>query len=514
MENSEEFTEKPGSPGSVLRAAREEQGLSIQEVASQLNWQVIHVEAVEQNRFEELRGSLFARGYIRAYGRVLELPDAKLQTLLEYIELTPVEMEMIPNFRRTEVSYWQTPAVGIAVGIAVLLLLVLGLWTLSEQGYDWWLPATVLSPVMRRPSRQIRVGDVAVGGDAPISVQSMTNTETCDIEATVAQIESITEAGADIVRVSVPTMAAAEAFRRIRERVSAPLVADIHFDHKIALKVVEHGVDCLRINPGNIGREQKVRAVIDSCRDRGVPIRIGVNAGSLGKDIQRKYREPCAAALVESAMRHVDILDRLDYPDFKLSVKASEVFMAVESYRLIARQIDQPLHLGITEAGGLRGGTVKSAVGLGMLLMEGIGDTIRVSLAADPVEEVKVGFEILKSLKLRSNGINFIACPSCSRQNFDVIGAMNVLEQRLEDVRTPMDVAVIGCIVNGPGEAREADVGLTGASPSHLIYLAGEPDHKVDGGDFIDHLEQVIRRRAGELEAERAEAEKNLIHRA
>ena len=372
----------------------------------------------------------------------------------------------------------------------------------------------VVSPIKRRQTRQIQVGSVAVGGDAPISVQSMTNTETCDVEATVAQVNAIAEAGADIVRVSVPSMDAAEAFKAIRAQVSVPLVADIHFDYKIALKVAEYGVDCLRINPGNIGREEKVRAVIDSCRDKGIPIRIGVNAGSLGKDLQRKYGEPTAEALVESAMRHIDILDKLDYQEFKLSVKASEVFMAVEAYRLISKQIDQPLHLGITEAGGLRGGTVKSAVGLGMLLMDGIGDTIRVSLAADPVEEVKVGFEILKSLKLRTNGINFIACPSCSRQNFDVIKTMSSLEQRLEDVRTPMDVAVIGCIVNGPGEAREADVGLTGATPSNLIYIGGEPDHKVSNEDFIEHLEQVIRRRADELEEQRAADSEDLIYKA
>ncbi|MCP5203624.1 MAG: flavodoxin-dependent (E)-4-hydroxy-3-methylbut-2-enyl-diphosphate synthase [Pseudomonadales bacterium] len=368
-----------------------------------------------------------------------------------------------------------------------------------------------VNPIKRRASRQIMVGKVAVGGDAPISVQSMTNTETCDVEATVAQVRAIADAGADIVRVSVPSMDAAEAFREIRAQVSVPLVADIHFDHKIALKVAEYGVDCLRINPGNIGSDAKVRAVIDSARDRGIPIRIGVNAGSLGKDLQRKYGEPTAAALVESALRHVAILDKFDYPEFKVSVKASDVFMAVEAYRLLAKEIEQPLHLGITEAGGLRGGTVKSAVGLGMLLMDGIGDTIRISLAADPVEEVKVGFEILKSLKLRTNGINFIACPSCSRQNFDVIATMNTLEQRLEDVRTPMDVAVIGCIVNGPGEAREADIGLTGASPNNLIYVAGEPDHKVSNQDFVDHLEQVIRQRARELELERAAADDNLI---
>jgi len=370
------------------------------------------------------------------------------------------------------------------------------------------------SPIKRRVSRQIFVGNVPVGGDAPISVQSMTNTNTCDVAATVAQVRAIADAGADIVRISVPTMDAAEAFRQIRAQVTVPLVADIHFDHKIALKVAEYGVDCLRINPGNIGRDSKVRAVIDSARDKGIPIRIGVNAGSLGKDLQRKYGEPTPEALVESAMRHVDILDKFNYPEFKVSVKASGVFMAVAAYRLLAKQIDQPLHLGITEAGGLRGGTVKSAVGLGMLLMDGIGDTLRVSLAADPVEEVKVGFDILKSLQLRANGINFIACPSCSRQNFDVVGTMNILEQRLEDIRTPMDVAVIGCIVNGPGEAREADVGLTGASPNNLIYVAGEPHHKISNEDFIDHLEEVIRKRATELEQARAALEEQLIARS
>jgi (E)-4-hydroxy-3-methylbut-2-enyl-diphosphate synthase len=367
------------------------------------------------------------------------------------------------------------------------------------------------SPIKRRKSRQIMVGTVPVGGDAPISVQSMTNTETCDVQATVAQITAIAEAGADIVRVSVPSMDAAEAFREIRKASPVPLVADIHFDHKIALKVADYGVDCLRINPGNIGKEQKVREVIAACKDKGIPIRIGVNAGSLGKELMRKYPEPTSEALIESALKNVDILDRHNFPDFKVSVKASEVFMAVAAYRGLAEQIEQPLHLGITEAGALRGGTVKSAVGLGMLLMEGIGDTLRVSLAADPVEEVKVGFEILKSLKLRTNGINFIACPSCSRQNFDVIGTMNELERRLEDIRTPMDVAVIGCIVNGPGEAREADVGMTGATPNNLIYLDGEPDHKVSNNNFVDHLEATIRKRAENLDAQRAREEAEII---
>lgn len=358
------------------------------------------------------------------------------------------------------------------------------------------------SPIRRRRSRQIMVGNVPVGGDAPISVQSMTNTETTDVEATVAQIRRIADAGADIVRVSVPTMDAAEAFGAIRRRVELPLVADIHFDYKIALRVADLGVDCLRINPGNIGKEERIRAVVEKARDNNIPIRIGVNAGSLEKSLQRKYGEPTPEALVESALRHVEILDRLDFHNFKLSLKASDVFMAVDAYRLIAGQIDNPLHLGITEAGGLRSGTVKSAVGLGALLMDGIGDTLRISLAADPVEEVRVGWDLLKSLRLRSKGINFIACPSCSRQNFDVIGTINALEERLEDVDVPMDVSIIGCIVNGPGEAKVSDMGLTGGSPRNLLYIDGKPNRKLDQGNLVDELESLIRARAKEKAAE------------
>lgn len=348
--------------------------------------------------------------------------------------------------------------------------------------------------IIRRKSRQIMVGNVPVGGDAPIAVQSMTNTETTDVAATVAQILALQNVGADIVRVSVPTMDAAEAFGQIKKRVNIPLVADIHFDYKIALRVAELGVDCLRINPGNIGREDRVRAVIDSARDHGIPIRIGVNAGSLEKDLQKKYGEPTPDALVESALRHIDILDRLNYPDFKVSLKASDVFMTVHAYRKLADQIEQPLHLGITEAGGLRAGAVKSSIGLGMLLADGIGDTIRVSLAADPIEEIRVGFDILKSLKIRNKGINLIACPSCSRQQFDVIATVNALEARLEDILEPMDVAVIGCVVNGPGEAKEADVGLAGGTPN-LLYLDGKPDHKVENDALVDELEREIRQR-------------------
>jgi (E)-4-hydroxy-3-methylbut-2-enyl-diphosphate synthase len=361
--------------------------------------------------------------------------------------------------------------------------------------------------ISRRKTRQIMVGNVAVGGDAPISVQSMTNTETTDVPATLDQISRLVSAGVDIVRISVPTMDAAEAFKSIRSQVSVPLVADIHFDYQIALKVLEYGVDCLRINPGNIGSDARVRSVVDSAKDKGIPLRIGINAGSLGKDLLRKYKEPSADAMVESAFHQIDILDRLDFQNFKISLKASEIFMTLRAYRLLSDQIDQPFHLGITEAGGLRSGTVKSAIGIGALLMDGIGDTIRISLAADPVEEVKVGFDILKSLGLRHKGVNLIACPSCSRQNFDVISVVNELELRLEDITTPIDMAVIGCIVNGPGEAKVAEIGLTGASPSNLVYVEGKPDHKIDNGNLVDELEAMVRDRVAKKQA----AEKNII---
>ena len=354
--------------------------------------------------------------------------------------------------------------------------------------------SAVKPTIKRRESTKIYVGNVPIGGDAPIAVQSMTNTRTTDVEATVAQIKSLERVGADIVRVSVPTMDAAEAFKIIKQQVNVPLVADIHFDYRIALKVAEYGVDCLRINPGNIGREDRVRAVVDCARDKNIPIRIGVNAGSLEKDIQEKFGEPTPEALLESALRHVEILDRLNFDQFKVSVKASDVFLAVEAYRLLAKAIKQPLHLGITEAGGARAGAVKSAIGLGMLLAEGIGDTLRVSLAADPVEEIKVGFDILKSLRIRSRGINFIACPTCSRQEFDVIGTVNALEQRLEDIITPMDVSIIGCVVNGPGEALVSDLGVTGGNKKSGYYLDGERQkERFDNDAIIDQLEAKIR---------------------
>ena len=348
--------------------------------------------------------------------------------------------------------------------------------------------------IKRRVSKKIFVGNVAVGGDAPITVQSMTNTDTCDVDSTVSQILSLEKAGADLVRVSIPTMDAAEAFKKIKTRVNIPLITDIHFDYKIALKVAGYGADCLRINPGNIGKEDRIREVVAAAKDNGIPIRIGVNAGSLEKDLQKKYTEPTPEAMVESAFRHIDILDRLNFDNFKVSLKASEVFMTVFAYRQLASQIDNPLHLGITEAGSFRSGTVKSSIGMGLLLSEGIGDTIRVSLASDPVDEIKVGFDILKSLHLRKKGVNLIACPSCSRQKFDVISVVNELEARLEDITEPIDVAVIGCVVNGPGEAKEVSVGLTGGSPN-LLYIDGKTHSKVENESLVDTLEASIRRR-------------------
>ncbi|WP_392433737.1 flavodoxin-dependent (E)-4-hydroxy-3-methylbut-2-enyl-diphosphate synthase [Yersinia sp. HM-2024] len=358
------------------------------------------------------------------------------------------------------------------------------------------------SSIIRRKSTRIYVGKVPIGDGAPIAVQSMTNTKTTDVDATVAQIKALERVGVDIVRVSVPTMDAAEAFKLIKQQSNVPLVADIHFDYRIALKVAEYGVDCLRINPGNIGSEERIRSVVDCARHHNIPIRIGINGGSLEKDIQEKYGEPTPEALLESAMRHVDILDRLNFDQFKVSVKASDVFLAVNSYRLLAKQINNPLHLGITEAGGARSGSVKSAIGLGLLLSEGIGDTLRISLAADPVEEVKVGFDILKSLRIRSRGINFIACPTCSRQEFDVIGTVNALEQRLEDLITPMDVSIIGCVVNGPGEALVSTIGVTGAHNKSGFYEDGvRQKERFDNEKMIDQLEAKIRAKASMLDA-------------
>ena len=348
------------------------------------------------------------------------------------------------------------------------------------------------SVIKRKKTRKIWVGDVPVGGNSPISVQSMTNTDTDDVVSTVKQIHQLQDAGADIVRVSVPTLEAAESFKKIRTQVNIPLVSDIHFDYKIALAVLNNGVDCLRINPGNIGHEKKIKEVIASAKDKNIPIRVGVNAGSLEKDLQMKYGEPNADALVESGMRHVEILKKNNYENFKLSIKSSDIFMAVESYENISNLIDQPLHLGITESGSLKTGTVKSSIGLGSLLMKGIGDTIRVSLASDPIDEVKVGWEMLKSLKIRSRGVKIVACPSCSRQNFQVISTVNKLETELSELKEEVTLAVIGCYVNGPGESKIADVGVTGADPKHLIYLGGKPAYKVETKDLEKALVKEV----------------------
>ena len=347
--------------------------------------------------------------------------------------------------------------------------------------------------IKRKPTKLVTVGNVKVGDSNPISVQSMTNTNTCDVNGTINQINSLVAAGADIVRVSVPDKDSASAFKKIKKAVSIPLVADIHFDYMLAIEVAD-SADCLRINPGNIGKEKKVIEVINAAKHNGVPIRVGVNAGSLEKDLQKKYGEPNSDALVESAQRHIDILAKHDFDHYKMSLKASNIEMTVEAYRKISKLINQPLHLGITEAGGFRSGAVKSAVGLGMLLAEGIGDTLRISLAADPVEEVKVGFDILKSLGIRSRGINFIACPSCSRQEFDVVNTMNQLEERLEDVVEPITVSVIGCVVNGPGEALISDLGLAGANKRSGFYINGQRQKKrIDNDNVAEQMEQEIR---------------------
>jgi (E)-4-hydroxy-3-methylbut-2-enyl-diphosphate synthase len=346
--------------------------------------------------------------------------------------------------------------------------------------------------IIRRKSKQIFVGSVPVGGESPISVQSMTNTDTCDVAKTVEQIKAIQKAGADMVRVSIPDMNAADSFKKIKEQTDIPLITDIHFDYKIALKVAEFGADCLRINPGNIGNESRVREVVAAAKDKNIPIRIGVNAGSLEKELQRKYPEPTAQAMIESAFKHIDILEKLNFDNYKISLKASSVGMTYDAYTGLADQIENPLHLGITEAGSFRQGSVKSAVGLGLLLARGIGDTIRVSLASDPVDEIKVGFDILKSLGLRQKGVNLIACPSCSRQNFDVISVVNELENRFEDITTPIDCAIIGCVVNGPGEAKEVSVGLTGGQPN-LLYVGGEKNKKVSNEELVDEFEKQVR---------------------
>ncbi|MBI1418412.1 MAG: flavodoxin-dependent (E)-4-hydroxy-3-methylbut-2-enyl-diphosphate synthase [Limimaricola sp.] len=357
----------------------------------------------------------------------------------------------------------------------------------------------------RRTSRQIMVGRVPVGGGAPISVQTMTNTLTTDVAATVAQVQAAAEAGADIVRVSTPDQDSTRALREIVRESPVPIVADIHFHYKRAIEAAEAGAACLRINPGNIGDAKRVAEVVRAARDHGCSIRIGVNAGSLEKHLLEKYGEPCPDAMVESGLDHIRILQDADFHEFKISVKASDVFMAAAAYQQLAEATDAPLHLGITEAGGLRTGTIKSAIGLGSLLWAGIGDTIRVSLSADPVEEVKVGYEILKSLGLRHRGVNIISCPSCARQGFDVIKTVEVLESRLSHIKTPMSLSIIGCVVNGPGEALMTDVGFTGGGAgSGMVYLAGKQSHKLGNEAMVDHIVEQVEKKAAEIEARTA----------
>ncbi len=361
--------------------------------------------------------------------------------------------------------------------------------------------------IHRRKSRRIMVGAVPVGGDSPITVQSMTNTLTADAAATIEQVRQIAAAGADIVRVSCPDEESTAALPQIVAASPVPIVADIHFHYKRAIESAKAGAACLRINPGNIGSAQRVRDVVNAAKDHGCAMRIGVNAGSLERDLLEKYGEPCPEAMIESALNHARILEDNDFFEFKISVKASDVFLAVAAYQGLAEACDYPLHLGITEAGGLRSGTVKSSIGLGMLLWSGIGDTIRVSLSADPVEEIKVGFDMLKSLGLRHRGVNLISCPSCARQQFQVIKTVEVLEQRLAHITTPMSVSVIGCVVNGPGEAAESDIGFTGGgNGTHMVYVNGLPDHRLKDADIVDHLVALIEKKAAEIEAAKNDA--------
>lgn len=358
--------------------------------------------------------------------------------------------------------------------------------------------------ITRRKSRRIMVGNVPVGGDAPITVQTMTNTLTADADATIAQIERCVAAGADIVRVSCPDEDSTAALKRIVKAVKVPIVADIHFHYRRAIEAAEAGAACLRINPGNIGSDVRVKEVVRAAKDHGCSMRIGVNAGSLERDLLEKYGEPCPEAMVESALDHARILEDNDFREFKISVKASDVFLAVAAYQGLADACDYPLHIGVTEAGGTRIGTVKSSIGLGALLWAGIGDTVRVSLSAEPEEEVRVGFDLLKSLGLRHRGVSIVSCPSCARQQFDVIRTVEALERRLAHITVPVTLSVIGCVVNGPGEARETEIGFTGGgSGTHQIYLGGVPAHRLKDGDIVEHLAQLVETRVAALEVDK-----------
>ena len=355
--------------------------------------------------------------------------------------------------------------------------------------------------VKRKKTRLIKVGKVAVGGDSPITVQSMTNTLTTNAKATIDQINALEEKGADIVRVSCPDESSTQSLKDITKNVNVPIVADIHFHYKRAIEAAENGAHCLRINPGNIGDRKKIKEVIKAAKNNGCAIRVGVNAGSLEKDILEKYKEPCPEALVESALRNIKILEDQNFFNFKVSVKSSDVFLSIAAYRRLSKLIDYPLHLGITEAGSFVTGSVKSAIGLGALLLDGIGDTIRVSLSDDPVKEVKIGNEILKSLNLRERGVRIISCPSCARQGFHVIETVKLLEQKLSHIKTPITLSVIGCVVNGPGEAAMTDVGITGGKKgNNMLYLSGVQSEKVLTSDMIEKVVSEVEKKASELE--------------
>ncbi len=362
--------------------------------------------------------------------------------------------------------------------------------------------------IARRDCRQIMVGNVPVGGGAPITVQTMTNTLTTDVKATVDQIRRCEEAGVDLIRVSCPDVESTTAIKQIVRAAKVPIIADIHFHYKRALEAADAGVACLRINPGNIGSAARVKEVVDAAKSNGCAIRIGVNAGSLERHLLEKYAEPCPEALVESALDHIKLLQDQDFHEYKVAVKASDVFLAVAAYMQLAEVVDCPLHLGITEAGGLIGGTVKSAIGMGNLLWAGIGDTIRVSLSAEPEEEVRVGYEMLKALGIRTRGVRVVSCPSCARQGFDVIRTVEALETRLQHINTPISLSVLGCVVNGPGEARETDIGLTGGgNGKHMVYLSGVTDHHIQDADMVDHIVKLVEAKAAEIEAAKLEAE-------
>ena len=355
--------------------------------------------------------------------------------------------------------------------------------------------------IKRKKTKVISIGNVKIGGDFPIAVQSMTNTLTTDVKATINQINDLSNAGADLVRVSCPDRESSLSLREVVRNVEVPIIADVHFHYKRAIEAAESGASCLRINPGNIGSKEKVYEIIQAARNNNCSIRIGINSGSLERKILEKYKEPCPEAMVESALENIKNIEDKNFFNLKVSVKSSDVFLSVKSYRVLSEKCDYPLHLGITEAGSLIPGTVKSSIGLGMLLMEGIGDTIRVSLSADPVEEVKVGFEILKSLNIRHKGINIISCPSCARQAFPVIETVKNIEKRLAHIKTPMTLSIIGCVVNGPGEAAQAQIGLTGGGKgNNMIYLSGLPHHKIANENIVSHIVELVEKKSAELE--------------